>query len=137
MSDRFDDFENDELEAKNGDKQQSFFFFATIALAATISIFGIAGGFIYGDYYGRKHAQFDNSELRKHYAAECYSYVDTQLKKTIKSSFDKQSKQRDQVERLEDIRSLLINLQMNSSANQTKKPKDRDKDGKKKVASLK
>ena len=48
-------------------KQRSFFFFSTLALAMTVGIFGVLGGFVYGDYYGRKHAQFDNNELRQHY----------------------------------------------------------------------
>jgi hypothetical protein len=116
-------------------KQQSFFFFSTVALAATISIFGIIGGFIYGDYYGRQHAQFDSVELRKHYAGECYSYVDTQLKKTIKTSFDKQGKTREQTERLEDIRNLIINLHMDiNGLGMGKKAKERDLSMKKKVA---
>lgn len=125
----------DESFAKSS-KQQSFFFFSTVALAATISIFGIIGGFIYGDYYGRKHAQFDSVELRKHYAGECYSYVDTQLKKTIKTSLEKQGKTREQTERLDDIRNLIINLHMDiNGLGMSKKVKDRDLSMKKKVAS--
>lgn len=125
----------DEAQVKTA-KQHSFFFFSTVALAATISLFGIIGGFIYGDYYGRQHAQFDSVELRKHYAGECYSYVDNQLKKTIKSSIEKQGKSREQSERLDDIRNLIINLHMDiNGLGLNKKPKDRDFGMKKKVAS--
>lgn len=122
-------------------RQQSFFFFSTIALAMAIALIGVAGGFIYGDYYGRKHAQYENPELRQHYAGQCYSFIDSQLKKTIKSSFEKQGKVREQNERLEDIRNLLINLRMDVSGvglnKKQPKPAERDKDlsNKKKVAS--
>ena len=134
MPSRYDDLDKD-LSASRSDKQQSFFFFATIALAAVITIFGIAGGFIYGDYYGRKHAQYENPELRKYYAGECYAYIDNQLKKTIKTSIDKQSNKREQTERLEDIRNLIINLQMDMSGmgKASKKPKENNK---KKVSSV-
>lgn len=128
----------DELDASNeaNTRQQSFFFLATLALAATISIFGIIGGFIYGDYYGRKHAQFDSVELRQHYAGQCYSFMGAQLQKTIKSSFEKQAKSREQNERLEDIRNLILNLQMDiSGLGRNQKPKNREVGLKKKVAS--
>lgn len=135
MSSRFD--EMDDLPVVSNDKQQSFFFFATLALASAISIIGVAGGFVYGDYYGRKHAQFENPELRKYYAGECYSYIDSELKKTIKASVEKSSTKRDEVERLDDIRGLIISLQMDVNElalNASKKPlKD---SAKKKVASI-
>ncbi len=125
-------------------KQKSFFFFATIALSMTIGIFGILGGFVYGDYYGRKHAQFDNNELRNHYAGQCYSYIDSTLKKTIKTSLDKTSGKHDQIERLDTIKSMLVNLQLDMevvSGGETRKlRKDKEKlkeisPTKKKVAS--
>lgn len=93
-------------------KQKSFFFFSTIALSMTIGIFGVLSGFVYGDYYGRKHAQFDNQDLRQHYAGQCYSYMESTLKKTIKTSLEKSSGKHDQIQRLDDIKSMMINLQM-------------------------
>ncbi len=132
-----DDLDNDySHEDQSEDKQRSFFFFATIALAAVISIFGIAGGFIYGDYYGRKHAQYENPELRKYYAGQCFSYVDGQLKKTIKTSFEKQARSAEQGERLEDIRNILVSMQMDlQNLGNGKKIKNKDLSMKKKVAS--
>lgn len=121
-------------------KQKSLFFFSTLALSLTIGIFGILGGFIYGDYYGRKHAQFDNDELRKHYAGQCYAYIDSTLKKTIKSSLDKTSGKRDQIERLDEIKTMLINMQLDLehvSGGQNRKKNEREPaTAKKKVASI-
>lgn len=124
-------------------KQKSFFFFSTLALSMTIGIFGILGGFIYGDYYGRKHAQFDNDELRQHYAGQCYSYIESTLKKSIKSSLDKASGKHEQLERLDQIKAMMRNLQLDVehlASGETRRLKDKEKekakiDNKKKVAS--
>ncbi|MBC7660016.1 MAG: hypothetical protein H7249_09935 [Chitinophagaceae bacterium] len=137
MTTRYDAFD-DELTFAAARKQQSFFFFATVALAATISILGIAGGFVYGDYYGRRHAQYENPELRQYYAGQCYSYIDNQLKKTIKSAFEKNGNKKEQTERLDDIRNLIINLQMDvGGIGQTKRPNPPSRETpRKKVASV-
>ncbi len=128
-------------------KQKSFFFFSTIAFSMTIGIFEILGGFVYGDYYGRKHAQFDNTELRQHYAGQCYAYIETTLKKSIKTSLEKTSGKKEQIEKLDELKAMLQNLQldvdgMNGLSPKTKdrpKNKNRDKQDinttKKKVAS--
>ncbi len=117
---------------RKSDKQQSIFFFSTLALALSISLISVAAGFIYGDYYGRKHAQYDSNELRKHYAGECYAYMDTQLKKSIKTSLDKQSRAKDQVERLDDIKATLVNIQMDLAGTPHPAHKTKAKDTKKK-----
>lgn len=122
-------------------KQKSFFFFSTLALSMTVGIFGILGGFIYGDYYGRKHAQFDNNELRQHYAGQCYSYIETTLKKSIKTSLEKSSSKHDQNEKLDQIKSMMIDLKLDVehlSGGEPSRPKGKGKgkpDNKKKVAS--
>jgi hypothetical protein len=54
------------------------------------SLFGcfaaLAGGFIYGEYYGRQHAQYDNPTLRSHYAGECFRYVSQEFTKTVRDT---------------------------------------------------
>lgn len=133
----YDDLDLSEA-ALTESKHRSFFFFTTIALAALISILGIAGGFIYGDYYGRKHAQLENPELRKYYAGQCYSFMDNQLKKTLKNAFDKQAKGGEQLARLDEIRGMIQSLQMDlasiGGAGKKTKSKGREIGLKKKVA---
>jgi len=67
-----------------------------LVLSGIIATAGaLAGGFIYGEYYGRHHAQFDNPALRKHYAGECYSYMSQQFSKTMRESFDREFQRND------------------------------------------
>ena len=139
MAMNFDDEVSDIVRIED-QKQKSFFFFSTVALSMTIGIFGVLGGFVYGDYYGRKHAQFDNNDLRQHYAGQCYSYMESTLQKTIKASLDKSSGKRDQIKRLDDIKSMMVNLQMDvahlSGGERPKQKKVKyDHSNKKKVAS--
>jgi hypothetical protein len=76
-----------------------------------IALTGLIGGFIYGDYYGRKHAQYDNPSLREYYAGQCYSFWENQFKKTVRSSLEKSGNSSLQNDRLEEIRSMIQDLQ--------------------------
>lgn len=95
-------------------------------LLVFFGIFGTAaalvGGFIYGEYYGRHHSQFDNPALRNHYAGECYRYMSQQFTKTMRESFDKEFHRRNELAaksgqlltaspELQEIHNLLLSMQ--------------------------
>lgn len=76
-----------------------------------IAIFGLLAGFMYGDFYGRQHAQYDNTQLREHYAGQCYQYWENQFKKTVRQSLDKTKDVQQQNARLDEIRTMLMEVQ--------------------------
>ncbi len=63
-------------------------------LAFSLCFIGLVLGFIYGDSYGRKNAQYDNPALRDYYAGKCYDYWEKQFKQTLHSSFEEEANAR-------------------------------------------
>ena len=92
-------------------QEQRLIVFSLYLLGFIIALTGLVGGFIYGDYYGRKHAQFDNPTLREYYSGQCYAYWENQFRKTVRSSLDKTNDTAVQNARLEEIRAMLQDLQ--------------------------
>ncbi len=75
--------------------KRSWLSLASLTLLAICMTFaGLILGFIVGDSFGRRNAQYDNPDLREYYAGKCYDYWETQLKQTLTSSL-----QQDAVER--------------------------------------
>ncbi|HYX35892.1 MAG TPA: hypothetical protein VE954_22560 [Oligoflexus sp.] len=91
--------------------EQRLIVFTLYLLGFVIALVGLVGGFIYGDYYGRKHAQFDNPTLREYYSGQCYAYWENQFKKTVRTSLEKPADAQIQSVRLEEIRSMIQDLQ--------------------------
>lgn len=62
-----------------------------LVIGIGIGALGLMGGFMYGDYYGRQHAQYDNPALRDHYAGQCYQQFSARLldatRETIRQEF--------------------------------------------------
>ena len=56
------------------DTRQAYMFYALFLAGLLIALGGVVGGFMYGDAYGRKHAQYDNPQLREYYSGQCYAY---------------------------------------------------------------
>lgn len=94
-------------------KEQSLTFFALFLLAFLIALGGLVAGFIYGDSYGRRHAQYDNPVLREYYSGQCYAYWETQFSKTVRQALTKPSNNAEQTLRLDEIRGLLLDMQTN------------------------
>ena len=65
-----------EMRGKRRSLGGRFFLFL---LGMSFGLAALLGGFMYGDYYGRQHAQFDNPVLREHYAGQCYQQFSKQL----------------------------------------------------------
>lgn len=121
----------DQLES---DKQKSLFFFSTVAFGFALAVVSIIGGFIYGDYYGRQHAQYDNPKLREHYSSQCFNFINTQLKKTIRG-VDKIASREEQNQKLDEIRIMINSLQLDIGSLTTPKRNGKEgRDAKKKVA---
>ncbi len=102
-------------------REQRLIVYTLFLFGFVIALVGLVGGFIYGDYYGRKHAQYDNPTLREYYAGQCYSYWENQFKKTVRSSLEKPGEGQLQNVRLEEIRSMLQDLQHDVSDMATQK----------------
>lgn len=121
----------DQLES---DKQKSLFFFSMVSFGFALAVVSVALGFMYGDYYGRQHAQFENPKLRDYYSSQCLTFINTHLKKTIRG-FDKITDRQDENRKLDEIRSMVSNLQIDIGSLSAPAPKrNPGKDGKKKVA---
>lgn len=63
-------------------------------LAICMTFAGLILGFIVGDSFGRRNAQYDNPDLREYYAGKCYDYWQTQLKQSLNSSLQKAALER-------------------------------------------
>jgi len=73
-------------------------------LAVCLSFLGLIFGFIYGDSFGRRNAQYDNPALREYYAGKCYDFWETQFKQTLNASLQDQANLRkDQNQKLDEI----------------------------------
>jgi len=92
-------------------REQQLIVYTLFLFGFVIALTGLVGGFIYGDYYGRKHAQYDNPSLREYYAGQCYSFWENQFKKTVRTSLEKPANSSLQNDRLEEIRSMIQDLQ--------------------------
>ncbi len=93
-------------------KRDSLRFFAWFAFGLCLAVFGLITGFMYGDSYGREHAQFDNAQLRDHYAGQCYAYWENQFKQTVRIALDKPSARTlEQTQKLNEMRSILVDMQ--------------------------
>jgi hypothetical protein len=101
--------------------EQRLIVFTLYLFGFVIALAGLVGGFIYGDYYGRKHAQYDNPSLREYYSGQCYAYWENQFKKTVRASLEKPSDAQLQSVRLEEIRSMIQDLQHNVADMATQK----------------
>ncbi len=101
--------------------EQRLIVFTLYLLGFVIALVGLVGGFIYGDYYGRKHAQYDNPALREYYSGQCYAYWENQFKKTVRASMEKPTDAQIQSVRLEEIRSMIQDLQLNVADMATQK----------------
>ncbi|WP_141733601.1 hypothetical protein [Oligoflexus tunisiensis] len=107
--------------------EQRLIVFTLYLMGFVIGLFGLVGGFIYGDYYGRKHAQYDNPALREYYSGQCYAYWENQFKKTVRTTLEKPNDAQLQNVRLEEIRSMIQDLQHNVADMATQKAPARKK----------
>lgn len=78
---------------------------------------------MYGDSYGRKHAQYDNPTLREYYAGQCYAFWENQFKKTVRVTLDQPRSNREETQRLDEIRMMLQDLQHTVSDLSVPRPK--------------
>ncbi|WP_141732130.1 hypothetical protein [Oligoflexus tunisiensis] len=67
---------------------------ALTLLAICMTFAGLILGFVVGDSFGRRNAQYDNPDLREYYAGKCYDYWETQLKQTLNSSLQRDAEER-------------------------------------------
>src|SRR6185312_9393396 len=73
-------------------------------LAICMTFAGLILGFVVGDSFGRRNAQYDNPDLREYYAGKCYDYWETQLKQTLTSTLQQDAVERKgQGQKLEEI----------------------------------
>jgi hypothetical protein len=73
---------------------------------------GLILGFIVGDSFGRRNAQYDNPDLREYYAGKCYDYWETQLKQTLTSSLQQDAVERKgQSQKLDEIFAKMQDLE--------------------------
>ena len=108
-------------------------FYSLFLLGLLIALAGVVGGFMYGDAYGRKHAQYDNPQLREYYSGQCYAYWENQFKKTVRQALTKKDDAAEQSLRLDEIRTLLVD--MRQSVNDLAIQKEQKTKKKLKVAS--
>ncbi len=94
-------------------KSQSLLFFSLFTAAFLIAVASMLAGFMYGDSYGRKHAQYDNPVLREYYAGQCYAYWETQFKKTVRQTLAKIGPTSEQTARLDEMRMMIVDMQQN------------------------
>ncbi len=114
MDEIFDDEPVSQSEAilRGRQKRDSLQFFAWLSFGLSLAVFGLIFGFMYGDHYGRKHAQFDNSQLRDHYAGQCYAYWENQFKQTVRIAMERPSARTlEQTQKLNEMRSILVDMQ--------------------------
>jgi hypothetical protein len=73
---------------------------------------GLILGFIVGDSFGRRNAQYDNPDLREYYAGKCYDYWDSQLKQTLNSTLQQDAvERRGQGQKLDEIFAKMQELE--------------------------
>lgn len=97
------------------EKKSALAFFSLFVFGFLIAVLGLFAGFMYGDAYGRKHAQYDNPVLREYYAGQCYAYWETQFKKTVRQALTKIGPQAEHTARLDEMRMMLMDMQHNIS----------------------
>jgi hypothetical protein len=110
-------------------QRDSLRFFAWLSFGLSLAIFSLIAGFVYGDRYGRQHAQFDNPQLRDHYAGQCYAYWENQFKQTVRVALERPSARTlEQTQKLNEMRSILADMQVSlDSLAQQKEGKGRRK----------
>jgi len=85
---------------------------ALTLLAICMSFAGLFLGFVVGDSFGRRNAQYDNPDLREYYAGKCYAYWDSQLKLTLTSSLQQDAVERKvQYQKLDEIFTKMQELE--------------------------
>lgn len=94
---------------------QKLVLFTLGLLFTLLSLLGLAAGFMYGESYGRKHAQYDNPSLREYYAGQCYSYWDKNVQKTLRLALEKTAAADQETARLDELRLMLQDLQRDVS----------------------
>jgi|GEM_PF-6560185 len=73
-------------------------------LSISLCFLGLILGFIFGDSFGRRNAQYDNPVLREYYAGKCYDYWENQFKLTLNTSLQEQTQVRkDHSQKLDEI----------------------------------
>lgn len=107
----------------NAEHQYRMMLTAMLMLSLLMAIGGLVGGFMYGDSYGRKHAQYDNPTLREYYAGQCYAFWENQFKKTVRVTLDQPRSNREETQRLDEIRMMLQDLQHTVSDLSAPRPK--------------
>jgi hypothetical protein len=93
------------------DSRQATLFYSLLVTGFIIALSGLVAGFMYGDSYGRKHAQYDNPQLREYYSGQCYAYWESQFKKTVRQSLERPDNQAEQSLKLSEIRIILLDMQ--------------------------
>lgn len=93
--------------------KRSWLSLASLTLLAICMTFaGLILGFIVGDSFGRRNAQYDNPDLREYYAGKCYDYWETQLKQTLTSSLQQDAVERKgQGQKLDEIFAKMQDLE--------------------------
>jgi hypothetical protein len=83
-----------------------------LAAGSAPSFGGLILGFVVGDRFGRRNAQYDNPDLREYYAGKCYDYWETQLKQTLSSTLQQDSVERKgQGQKLDEIFAKMSDLE--------------------------
>jgi hypothetical protein len=65
-----------------------------LVLFSLIFVFGfmaaLAGGFIYGEFYGRRHANYNDPNLRNHYAGQCLDYMSREFSTVVRDTLGRE-----------------------------------------------
>jgi len=85
---------------------------ALTLLAICMTFAGLILGFVVGDSFGRRNAQYDNPDLREYYAGKCYDYWETQLKQTLTSTLQQDAAERKgQYQKLDEMFTKMQDLE--------------------------
>ena len=74
-----------EDKSKGPEKNSPFSLVLVFCCGVGVCMGALFLGFMYGDRYGREHAQYDNPALRTYYAGQCFDYMEKEFLKTARS----------------------------------------------------
>ena len=102
---------HDIVKSKDSEGPSRLSIYSMFLTGIVLAFVGIAAGFMYGDSYGRRHAQYDNPVLRDYYAGQCYSFWENNFRKTVRSTLEKPISSDLQFARMDEIRQILLDIQ--------------------------
>lgn len=108
----FDPMSVDRLASSPVPKRSWLSLTALTLLAICMAFAGLILGFVVGDSFGRRNAQYDNPDLREYYAGKCYDYWETQLKQTLNSTLQLDAAERkNQYQKLDEMFTKMQDLE--------------------------